>query len=230
MSERQRRAPVHQPSEGTGFVSVEALDQTLAAAVDGAFAMRPDDRVVLWNWMAEKILGWTAKDMIGRLAEAVFAGGREEWRGRCEIGDAVEHFETKALTKIGQSIWVDVSVVPVPAIDSAMRVCVFRDSSTTKALVETIQSLTTRGGHASAERSSSLTKREVEILRLMANGANTKALATRLRLSPATVRNHVQNIFEKLGVHSRLEAVAWANRPPGQALGARMTQRDISPG
>ncbi|HMB33873.1 MAG TPA: hypothetical protein VKV41_07585 [Methylomirabilota bacterium] len=51
MSEHQRRAPVHPPSEGTGFVSVEALDQTLAAAVD------------------EEILGWTAKDVIGRLAE-----------------------------------------------------------------------------------------------------------------------------------------------------------------
>ncbi len=49
----------------------------------------------------------------------------------------------------------------------------------------------------------------------MTNGANTRALATQLRLSPATVRNHVQNIFEKLGVHSRLEAVAWANRPRG---------------
>src|SRR5262245_11879375 len=169
----------------------------------------------LWNWIAEKILGWTAKEMIGRLAEEVFAGGREEWRGRREIGEAVERFETKALTKIGQSIWVDLSVVPVPAIDAAMRVCVFRDNSTTRALVEAVQSLTTRAGHASDERSSSLTKREVEILRLMTNGANTKALATQLRLSPATVRNHVQNIFEKLGVHSRLEAVAWANRPRG---------------
>jgi len=230
MSERRRRAPVHQPSEGTGFVSVEALDQTLAAAGDAAFAMAPDGRVVLWNWMAEKILGWTAKDMIGRLAEEVFAGGREEWRGRREISDAVRHFETKVLTKMGQSIWVDVSVVPVPAIDAAMRVCVFRDSSTTRALVEAIQSLTTWAGRAGDERSSSLTKREVEILRLMTNGASTKALATQLRLSPATVRNHVQSIFEKLGVHSRLEAVALANRPRGQALGTRMTQRDISPG
>ena len=46
----------------------------------------------------------------------------------------------------------------------------------------------------------------------MTTGANTRALATRLRLSPATVRNHVQNILEKLGVHSRLEAVAWMTR------------------
>jgi DNA-binding NarL/FixJ family response regulator len=34
-----------------------------------------------------------------------------------------------------------------------------------------------------------------------------------LRVSRATVRNHVQNILDKLGVHSRLEAVAYATRP-----------------
>jgi len=62
MSKRQRRAPVHQSGGGPGFVSVEPLDQTLAAAVDGAFAMAPDGRVVLWNWMAEKILGCRRRD------------------------------------------------------------------------------------------------------------------------------------------------------------------------
>ncbi|MEK6666789.1 MAG: LuxR C-terminal-related transcriptional regulator [candidate division NC10 bacterium] len=46
------------------------------------------------------------------------------------------------------------------------------------------------------------------MLRLMTSGANTKTMAERLHVSPATVRNHVQNIFGKLGVHSRLEAVA----------------------
>jgi DNA-binding NarL/FixJ family response regulator len=46
----------------------------------------------------------------------------------------------------------------------------------------------------------------------MASGANTKALAERLHVSPATIRNHAQNIFAKLGVHSRLEAVAHATQ------------------
>jgi len=55
-------------------------------------------------------------------------------------------------------------------------------------------------------------RNEIEILRLMAAGANTKVLAERLHVSPATVRNHAQNIFAKLDVHSRLEAVAWANQ------------------
>jgi hypothetical protein len=39
-----------------------------------------------------------------------------------------------------------------------------------------------------------------------------RTLAERLHVSPATIRNHAQNIFAKLEVHSRLEAVAWANQ------------------
>jgi DNA-binding NarL/FixJ family response regulator len=40
----------------------------------------------------------------------------------------------------------------------------------------------------------------------------TKGAAEQLRISPATIRNHVQNILGKLGAHSRLEAVAHATR------------------
>lgn len=54
--------------------------------------------------------------------------------------------------------------------------------------------------------------REQEILRLIIDGHNTAALADRLHVSRATIRNHVQNIFAKLGAHSRLEAVAFATR------------------
>jgi DNA-binding NarL/FixJ family response regulator len=57
-----------------------------------------------------------------------------------------------------------------------------------------------------------LTRRELEILRLLTQGLNTARAAERLHVSRATVRNHVQNVFAKLGVHSRLEAVAYAAR------------------
>jgi DNA-binding NarL/FixJ family response regulator len=55
--------------------------------------------------------------------------------------------------------------------------------------------------------SSALTRREREVLRLLASGASTRAIASGLGISPATVRNHVHHILAKLGVHSRLEAV-----------------------
>jgi DNA-binding NarL/FixJ family response regulator len=57
-----------------------------------------------------------------------------------------------------------------------------------------------------------LTPREREILSLLVGGASTKSIALRLVISPETARTHIQNILEKLGVHSRLQAVAMVRR------------------
>jgi DNA-binding CsgD family transcriptional regulator len=88
----------------------------------------------------------------------------------------------------------------------------FRDITATKKLLEIVRERMVPAAPSNGNGASGLTKREIEILRLMAAGANTKVLAERLNVSPATVRNHAQNIFAKLDVHSRLEAVAWANQ------------------
>jgi PAS domain S-box-containing protein len=53
-----------------------------------------------------------------------------------------------------------------------------------------------------------LTTRQVEVLRLLEQGRSTKQIAGELHLSTETVRNHIRRLFQALGVHSRLEAVA----------------------
>ncbi|MCP3820451.1 response regulator transcription factor [Streptomyces sp. A3M-1-3] len=58
----------------------------------------------------------------------------------------------------------------------------------------------------------SLTPREREVLCCMVAGLNRKDVASRLFLSPHTVRTHMQNVLGKLGVHSTLAAVALARR------------------
>jgi len=55
-----------------------------------------------------------------------------------------------------------------------------------------------------------LSERELEILRLIANGATTKEIGAQLFLSEATVKRDVQRIFDKLGARNRSEAVAEA--------------------
>lgn len=57
-----------------------------------------------------------------------------------------------------------------------------------------------------------LSRREMEVLRLLSEGRSNQSIAEVLVLSPNTVRNHVQRILEKLGAHSKLEAVATAAR------------------
>jgi DNA-binding NarL/FixJ family response regulator len=63
-----------------------------------------------------------------------------------------------------------------------------------------------------AEGSGSLSRRELEVLTLVAQGLNNRAIAERLFISENTVKNHIRNIHEKLQVHSRMEAVVRAVR------------------
>ena len=50
-----------------------------------------------------------------------------------------------------------------------------------------------------------MTKREREIIVLIAQGMGNKEIAQRLALSPYTVKSHVHNILEKMALHSRLQ-------------------------
>jgi DNA-binding NarL/FixJ family response regulator len=61
-------------------------------------------------------------------------------------------------------------------------------------------------------QSETLTARETEVLRRLADGLTTEQIAADLYVSVNTVRNHVNNIIRKLNVHSRLEAVSYAIR------------------
>jgi DNA-binding CsgD family transcriptional regulator len=60
--------------------------------------------------------------------------------------------------------------------------------------------------------SASLTRRELELLRLAADGLDGPGLAQKLSVSPSTVRTHFENIYAKLGVHNRAAAIAKALR------------------
>jgi DNA-binding NarL/FixJ family response regulator len=57
-----------------------------------------------------------------------------------------------------------------------------------------------------------LTDRELEVLKLVAQGLNNREIAKQLFISENTVKNHVRNILEKLQLHSRMEAVMYAVR------------------
>jgi len=61
-----------------------------------------------------------------------------------------------------------------------------------------------------AEAGGELSERELEVLRLLVDGASNKGIAQRLSLSENTVKAHLSHIFNKLGVQSRAEAVAAA--------------------
>ena len=69
-----------------------------------------------------------------------------------------------------------------------------------------------RHNGASAGRRSELTGRELEVLSLVGKGKTSREIADLLYISENTVRNHVRNVLDKLGMKSRFEAVNWAYR------------------
>jgi len=207
-----------------GVAADQVLTQALARAADGAFAIGPAGRVVLWNRAAERILGWSAKEVLGRSCCEVLVGSDVNGNRLCyqgchvmslvEQSEAVQHFEMQTRAKTGKSVWLDISILEVPAANGgrSLTVHLFRDVTATKALLDLVGERPASPAASNGDGAPLLTKRELEILQLMASGANTKVLAERLHVSRATIRNHAQNIFAKLGVHSRLEAVAYATQ------------------
>jgi DNA-binding NarL/FixJ family response regulator len=69
-----------------------------------------------------------------------------------------------------------------------------------------------RSGGAPGREPASLSERELEVLRLLADGMDNGEIAARLYLSPATVKHHVSRIFAKLGVANRVQAAIEAVR------------------
>jgi DNA-binding NarL/FixJ family response regulator len=94
-----------------------------------------------------------------------------------------------------------------------------------------------RGRAASLARGpidTELTSREREVLELLANGMRPKQIARELVISPKTVASHLQSVLAKLGVHSRVEAIAIAYREgfvdPLAAGDSRLHEATSGPG
>jgi PAS domain S-box-containing protein len=194
--------------------------RALLGAGDGAIVVGADGRIVLWNAAAERLLGHQADDVVGRPCCQIL-GGRSpsgetvcsmdcSLRSRASSGHPVDSVDVTTRTKAGTPIRINLSTLAVAAAgyDEALTVHLFRDVAAgpeampAPALAEEVET---------AERVASLTRREREILKILTTGANTRVAAQRLGVSQSTIRNHVQNLFGKLGVHSRLEAVAFVN-------------------
>jgi PAS domain S-box-containing protein len=203
-----------------------SLDGLLTSTADGVCAIGADGRIVLWNRPAERLLGYPAREVVGRSCCDVFAGrdpaGNRICYPGCHVqalvkrGETVEHFEMATRTKAGRPVWLDVSVVVVPGArrDASTTVYLFRDVTTAHEVEALVRErlAQVRPPPEEGQPPADLTRRELDILRLITSGASTRVMAGKLNVSPATVRNHVQHILAKLGVHSRLEAAACATR------------------
>jgi DNA-binding CsgD family transcriptional regulator len=139
-------------------------------------------------------------------------------------GEPVHGFEIEARKKSGDSIRLLVSVVVVlgPRKSTWEVVYLLRPIFRRRKADEVIERVLANpaNGRNALDRSANsedkkrpdLTRRQADVLRLLAQGLSNEEIATSLFLSVYTVRSHVQSILEKLGVHSKVEAVSRAFR------------------
>ena len=205
-----------------------------AEAADGVYAVDMNQRIVFWNRGAERILGYGAAEMLGRACYEVFGGPSEDGELQCTSncasvlqarrGQVAPSQKVFAHPKEGKPRWISITHVLMPAVrrELGTLVHIFHDVSEeveAKRLVKHLGSLLANSPplpvppeSTGPETVNTLSPRELEVIRLLGQGMSTGAIADSLVISPTTVRNHVQRILVKLGVHSRLESVVAASR------------------
>lgn len=205
----------------------------LAHTADGVYALDRAQRIVFWNTAAEHLLGYQAHEVMGRACHEVFHGefrpGCRECNSNCPVMLAAEHHEPiptynlLSRTKAGDTILLNVSVIVPPDTSPLTTIHLFRDATHQlryETYVEQIlcaaarlPSPQTTPARCLAETplfNAPLSGREKEVLYLLVQGKATRDIATSLHISYATVRNHLQTILRKLGVHSQREAMRLA--------------------
>jgi len=180
----------------------------------------PSGRVTWLNQRAETLLGSAAADCIGRpccdVIGSASATGAPFCRPRCDVrrlAEAGREIEPVVLRVTGseeQGRWFLVVPIALAAPDGSRPwivhcACDVDRAHRTEEYLSRIASRTVPG--PSAPRNA-LSRREREILQLLAEDHDPQRIAARLHVSYTTIRNHVQHILEKLEVHSTQEAVA----------------------
>jgi len=196
--------------------------------------------VVLWNGGAQKLLGRPAHQALGRFCHDLL-GGRDVFgnlfchnecavRVMCRKGTSVQSFELVSDSpRPATALCVSVLKIAGARPDKDVIVHFLQPLDREGRLARELERLgvAPRGVSAGTpkvrsgdEPAAPLTARERDVLECVAEGLQNKEIAPKLGISPATVRNHVHNLLEKLGVHSKLEAISMAYRA-GWVSGAR---------
>jgi DNA-binding CsgD family transcriptional regulator len=188
--------------------------------------------VLLWNAGAEKLLRRPARLALGHLCHDLLAG-RDVFgnlfchascavRAMCRGGEAIQTFELVVDSpQPATALQVSILKVPCAPPDEDFIVHLLQPLDREGRLAREMERLgvalpgRTAGPSKVALADDSpapLTAREKDVLGRMAEGLQNKEIAQKLDISLATVRNHVHNLLEKLGVHSKLEAISLAYR------------------
>lgn len=209
--------------------------ELLLELAEGAFAVDAQRQVILWNPACEDLFGIPAREALGRpcheVVQACDRSGRRFCRPDCGVAQLVrggaaprpEPIWVSRNEGLRRALWLSVYLMPSQWKDLWTVVHLLqREAPVAMSLGQgppAVERTHCGSARNAAQRSDSsvpqmpsLTAREREILRLLAQGLPASAISRRLFISAVTVRNHIQHLIRKLGLHSQIEAVAYAYR------------------
>jgi DNA-binding CsgD family transcriptional regulator len=187
----------------------------LERSSDAVFVVGPGFRIVWWGFRAEEMLGIPAARVVGRRCFDVFAGSVAEGATLCgvdcPVARALRHGRTvpsfcielcvsgKRRQSLTLGFLVDAS--------GEFLAHILREQNPTS-----VSSWQDSDDCVESAKLSDLTRRQRQVLDLILAGATSMQIARILGVTHATARNHVQNLLNALGVHTRLEAALLAER------------------
>jgi PAS domain S-box-containing protein len=201
---------------------------------DAAYTVTAEGTVMSWNSAAERLFGYPAREAIGgdiatlldardTLGTSALAGGIEAATRQWDPGSpGIQTFDLDVRTRSGDRLWVSVSTIvhENPRTGQRLFARLARDVTWRRRQQELLertrdlarQLVAVTGAEADHTPTEALSDQERRILQLFADGGSGAAIARKLHISPATLRNHLHHINRKLRTHSRLEAVTHARR------------------
>lgn len=197
---------------------------------DPAFAIDGQGLIAVWNRAAEEVFSIASADACGIKCSEVIKGVDEcgiVCSDDCivlqhsEDEPALRNFDLLVETPNGKN-WFNSSLICLHCSgeSSPYKIHILRQIDLQKRLEMSVrqflvnetdvsddQAATLKSAGHSMLRDVSLTQREIEVLKLRAEGMSSPVIAEKLYISSATVNNHLQHVLKKLNAHSRIEAV-----------------------
>lgn len=203
----------------------------IEGTADAAFAVDSSGRITAWNSAAAQLFGISETEAVGTQCHRLLQCGDDNGifaPERCVIERASQHnhppanFDLRVKTKTGQQ-WCNLSTLIARDESGAHHaIHIVRPREMRKRLEQAMSEFVRRQGGSDSNGARmfssppvmrinvSLTSREIEVLKSLARGHTTRAIANQLNISTATVNNHIKHILTKLDVHTRLEAIRYA--------------------
>jgi PAS domain S-box-containing protein len=189
------------------------------AASEGMFVTDDRQRIVAWSSAAQRLLGFSPEEAVGRTCYQMVMGREPDGHPVCGRNCSVTRnarrlrgtasYEVVAHARDGAAKCLANTVLVIEGPEGAFHVVHLLRETPMAAPVTRRVAVEPRAEEPLVE---SLTRRELEVLRLLGQGATIDEIADSLTISVLTARNHSANIARKLGAHSRLETVLLAMR------------------